>query len=42
MNPNIPTLKHIIKMAKSKGKERILKASKEKQLITREPHKAIS
>ena len=38
INPNRPTPRHItIKMAKLKDKERILKAAREKQLITREP-----
>ena len=31
INPNRPTSRHIIKMAKFKDKERILKAAKEKQ-----------
>ena len=35
MSPKWPTLRHIIiKMAKFKGKERILKAAREKQLVT--------
>ena len=34
MNPNRPTLRHIIiKMAKFKDKERILKAAREKQRV---------
>ena len=38
MNQNRPTLTHvIIKMSEFKGKERILKASREKQSVTREP-----
>ena len=39
LNPNRPTPRHIIiRMAKVKDKERILKAAREKQaLITREP-----
>ena len=37
MNPNRPTTRHvIIKMPKVKDKERILKATREKQLPTRE------
>ena len=37
MKPNRPTSRHIIiNMAKVKGKERILKASREKQSYTRE------
>ena len=31
MNPKRPTARHIITMAKVKGKERILKAAREKQ-----------
>ena len=35
MNPKRPTPRHvIIKMAKSKDKERILKAAREKKLVT--------
>ena len=35
MNPNRPTSRHIIiKMAKFQGKERILKAAREKQEVT--------
>ena len=35
MNPKRPTPRHfIIKMAKFKDKERVLKAAKEKQLLT--------
>ena len=35
MNPNKPTLRHIIiKMAKVKGKERILKSEREKQRVS--------
>ena len=43
MNLNRPTLRHIIiKMANAKGKDRILKATREKQrLITSETHKTI-
>ena len=38
MNTKRPTPRHIIiKMAKLKGKERILKAAREKQKQTREP-----
>ena len=38
MNPNRSIPRHIIKMAKVKDKERILKAAREKtELITREP-----
>ena len=38
MNPNRLTPRHIIiKMAKVKDKERILKAAREKQSVTREP-----
>ena len=37
MNPNRPTPRHvIIKMAKVKNKEMILKAAREKEVITRE------
>ena len=45
MNPNRPTPRHIkIKMAKVKGKERILKVSREKQRVNYKgtPHKVIS
>ena len=44
LNPNRPTPKHIIiKMAKVKNKERILKAAREKQSINdKQSHKAIS
>ena len=43
MNTNRPTPKHIIKMAKVKHKEGILKATKEKQSqLQGNPHKAIS
>ena len=45
LNPNRPTPSHIIiKMAKVKDKERILKASREKQSVNYKgtPHKAIS
>ena len=45
LNPNRPTLKHvIIKMTKVKDEERILKAAREKQSINYKgtPHKAIS
>ena len=34
MNPKKLTPRHIIKMAKAKDKERILKAAKERQLVT--------
>ena len=35
MNPKRPTLRHIvIKMAKFKSKERIIKAAREKQIVT--------
>ena len=34
MNPQKPTLRHIIKMQNVKDKERILKIAKEKQLVT--------
>ena len=34
MNPKRPTTTHIIKIAKIKDKERILKAAREKQLVT--------
>ena len=33
LNPNRPTLRHIIKIAKVKDKERILKAAREKQNV---------
>ena len=44
LNPNRPTPRHIIiKMAKVKDKERILKASREKQSTNYvNPHKVIS
>ena len=43
MNSERPTLRHIIfKMKKDEDKERILKTAREKQLPTREPHKAVS
>ena len=34
MNPNRPTPRHIIKMAKVKGKARILKTAREKQRVS--------
>ena len=48
MNPKVHTkidhvnLSPFIKMLKVKDKERILKTAREKQLPTREPHKAVS
>ena len=37
MNPQMPTPRHItIKMVKFKDKDRILKAAREKQLVTRD------
>ena len=33
MNPNRPTLRHIIQRAKVKDKKRILKAAREKQRV---------
>ena len=33
LNPNRPTPRHILKMAKVKGKERILKVGREKQSV---------
>ena len=44
MDAKRPTLRHIIiKMSKVKEKERILKAAREKKLVThRSPHKTIS
>ena len=34
MGPKKPTARHIIKMAKPKDKERILKTAREKHLVT--------
>ena len=44
LNPNRPTPRHMVmKMAKVKDKERILKAAREKQSINdKQSHKAIS